>query len=174
MKLASLSSRTGVAPASQRALGLGGWRWGWAGEAEASTLHRRLGSNMPVCCTLGTSEKQMGPACIGSVGTLLSPFLRSYKDLIPILKLPHPSSLVVRAPRMACVWRGSSVPYWLPAGRECTESKSPLRETVVSSGKPSVRWSLQTPWVDCGLCWRHGRNSIWCFFFRVRITDGVW
>lgn len=68
-----------------------------------------------------------GP-CIGSAGTLLSPFLRSYKDLIPILKLPHPSSLVVRAPHMGCVWRGSSVPYWLPAGRErtCARAESTL------------------------------------------------
>lgn len=87
----------------------------------------------------GDKGKADGP-CIGSAGTLLSPFLRSCKDLIPVLKLPHPSSLVVRAPRMGCVWRGSSVPYWLPAGRErsCARAES-------TPGDRGVLWQAERP-----------------------------
>ena len=82
---------------------------------------------------------------MGSAGTLLSPVLRSYKDLILVLKLPDPSSLAFRAPLVGCVWRGSSVPYWLPAGRDLSSVAA-----VHSLGKePPAESTL----VDGGMLW---------------------
>lgn len=93
---------------------------------------------------------------MGSAGTLLSPLLRSCKDLIPVVKLPHPSSLAVRAPRVGCVWRGSFPCLTGSQQAETAPAHAPVHSWVgghalrVHSGKLSVCSSLQTPWVDCG------------------------
>lgn len=44
---------------------------------------------------------------VGAAGTLLSPFLRSYKGFFPISKLPPPSNLSPGPSRVSRAWRGS-------------------------------------------------------------------
>lgn len=84
---------------------------------------------------------------VGSAGPPLWPSLRSYEDLSPTLKLPHPSSLSPSVPGVRCVWRGSL----------CLTG-SPRAQT-------SPACDLRTP----GDCCPRSRSSL-----RVRLSGGVW
>lgn len=93
-----------------------------------------------------------------SPGALLLPFLRSYTDLIPVLKLPHPSSL--SGPHLGGVSAGAApcLTGWLPAGRDvpcaciCVLAAGSTRALGLCAGRPCCApWypeccSLQTPW----------------------------
>lgn len=127
MKPASLSSQGLGQLLLARGL-LGPWGRGWGRRKSRHPPQGEAGAFRPPLQPASSLVFRFphagdGPA-LGSAGTLLSPVLRSYKDLILVLKLPHPSSLAFRAP-LGCVWRGSSVPYWLPAGRDLRASCAP-------------------------------------------------
>ena len=76
---------------------------------------------------------------VGPAGTLLLPFLRSYRDLFP-LRSCHSPAASHPGPHVWRAWRGSSVPYRLLAGRDlaciCALSKGKDRQVSVFSGRP--------------------------------------
>lgn len=180
MKPASLSSKgLGQLLLARGLLGL--WGRGWGRRKSRHPPQGEAGAFRPPLQPARLPHAGDGPA-LGSAGTLLSPVLRSYKDLILVLKLPHPSSLAFRAP-LGCVWRGSSVPYWLPAGRDlraqlCTPGGGATTEST--SADSGVLWVTRVSagqfrhLGDCRPGWCRGKNCTRCVFFRVRITDGVW